>query len=79
VTKNSRPSITAPELGGVDWRKSSYSGGGSGQCVEVADARSAYKAVAVRDSKDPAGPALLFAPSAFANFLAEVRAGRFDA
>jgi hypothetical protein len=34
------------------WRKSSYSAGNNGECVEVSYAG------AVRDSKNPAGPAL---------------------
>ena len=39
------------------WRKSSYSGGNGGDCVEVA--RTLPAAIAVRDSKDPDGPALV--------------------
>jgi uncharacterized protein DUF397 len=54
------------------WRKSSYSGN-SANCVEVA--ASAEK-VAVRDSKNPTGP-MITAP-AFAAFLADTKAGRFD-
>lgn len=57
----------------VDWRKSSYSGANGGNCVEVADLA---PVVGVRDSKNPAGPALLFAPAAWAAFLADVKAGR---
>ena len=45
-------------LDNVIWRKSSYSGSNGGDCVEVAmlpgDSR------AVRDSKDPGGPKLMF-------------------
>jgi hypothetical protein len=59
------------------WRKSSYSGGDNGSCLEVADGLPG--AVPVRDSKDPQGPALVFASSAWASFVAEVRAGRFSA
>nr|WP_258341969.1 DUF397 domain-containing protein [Saccharopolyspora gregorii] len=56
----------ASNLGGVVWRKSSYSGQGGGACVELASVRSA---VGVRDSKDPDGPALLFGRSAWAAFV----------
>ncbi|WP_406204216.1 DUF397 domain-containing protein [Kitasatospora sp. NBC_01560] len=35
--------------------------------------------VPVRDSKDPDGPALVFATSAWQSFLAAVRAGDFPA
>jgi hypothetical protein len=55
------------------WRKSSYSGGNGGACVEVA--RNLPGAVAVRDSKDPAGPVLAFAPEEWAAFTAGVKAG----
>jgi hypothetical protein len=42
------------------WRKSSYSGNGGGNCVEVA--RNIPHVVAVRDSKDPYGPVLTLTP-----------------
>ncbi|MFV2084111.1 DUF397 domain-containing protein [Micromonospora sp. LOL_021] len=32
-------------------------------------------AVGVRDSKDATGPALLFSPAAFTNFLSSLKAG----
>ncbi|MGW0894763.1 DUF397 domain-containing protein [Saccharopolyspora sp. NPDC002578] len=49
------------------WRKSSRSGGGFGNnCVEVAFAG---PAVAVRDSKEPDGPALAFTTEAWRSFL----------
>jgi hypothetical protein len=38
------------------WRKSSHSGNGGADCVEVA--RNLAHTVAVRDSKDPRGPVL---------------------
>lgn len=52
------------------WRKSSYSGN-DGNCVEVAPGLP--DAVAVRDSKDPSGPALVFARDEWAAFLARMR------
>jgi Domain of unknown function (DUF397) len=54
------------------WRKSSYSGGNGGDCVEVARALPA--AIAVRDSKDPDGPKLIFTPADWAAFTQAVRA-----
>ncbi|MGA5818881.1 DUF397 domain-containing protein [Kitasatospora sp. NPDC094028] len=59
----------------LEWRKSSYSGQG-GDCVEVAGG--AAGVVPVRDSKDPDGPALLFAADAWASFLAGVKGGEFS-
>ncbi|WP_422734899.1 DUF397 domain-containing protein [Micromonospora sp. WMMD558] len=55
------------DLNGARWRKSS---GNGGNCVEVAD--NLPGVVAVRDSKDPAGPALTFASSAWRAFVAQV-------
>jgi Domain of unknown function (DUF397) len=64
----------------ADWRKSSYSNGAGNNCVEVADLTgTAHGAVAIRDSKDPSGPALLIAPEAFAAFIGAVREGHFGA
>jgi hypothetical protein len=53
----------------VVWRKSSYSGSET-NCVEVA---TLDQVVAVRDSKNPAGPALAFGPDDWAAFVATVK------
>ncbi|GAB3069141.1 DUF397 domain-containing protein [Micromonospora schwarzwaldensis] len=55
------------DLSNARWRKSSRSNAAGGACVEVADARPG--GVAVRDSKDPAGPVLAFAPDAWRAFV----------
>ena len=60
------------DLNRADWRKSSYSGNNGGACVEVA--RNLPGVVAVRDSKDPHGPALVFTPADWAAFLAALKA-----
>ncbi|MBE1490031.1 DUF397 domain-containing protein [Plantactinospora soyae] len=52
------------------WRKSSRSNGAGGNCVEVAD--SLPGRVLVRDSKDQAGPVLVFGPSAWHAFVQDV-------
>ncbi|HUZ25729.1 MAG TPA: DUF397 domain-containing protein [Streptosporangiaceae bacterium] len=64
------------DLSSAQWKKSSYSGNNGGQCVEVA--ANLPGVVAVRDSKDPEGPALVLDPDAFAAFTAGVRRGEFD-
>ncbi len=61
------------DLTRADWRKSTYSNGNGGACVEVA--RNIPGIVAVRDSKNPSGPALVLGPGAGKAFLARVRAG----
>ena len=58
------------------WRKSSYSGGNGGNCVEIAALPDHSRAV--RDSKDPEGPKLVLAPTAWRTFTAAVKAGAFD-
>ena len=53
----------------LSWRKSSYSGNGGGNCVEVAsDGR-----VLVRDSQDRSGPALQLPPAAWHTFADQVK------
>ena len=61
------------DLIGARWRKSTRSGGNGGNCVEVADNLGAV--VGVRDSKDPAGPVLTFAPAVWTRFVALVKRG----
>jgi Domain of unknown function (DUF397) len=61
------------DLSHAEWRKASYSSNGGGSCVEVA--RNLPGVVAVRDSKDPGGPALVLAPAQWEAFTAGVRDG----
>ncbi|MEO3974430.1 DUF397 domain-containing protein [Streptomyces sp. CAU 1734] len=58
----------SPEL---TWTKSSYSGG-TNDCVEVA--HGVPGAMPVRDSKNPAGPALVFPAGAWSAFVSNVKA-----
>ena len=58
------------------WRKSSYSGNGGGNCVEVAS--NLRGRVAVRDSKDPDGPKLAFTEEAWSEFVRDITRGEFD-
>jgi hypothetical protein len=55
------------DLIGASWRKSTRSGSGGGNCVEVAD--NLPGVVGVRDSKDQAGPVLTFEPGAWQAFI----------
>jgi hypothetical protein len=67
--------IAADELGGVTWRKSRASNP-SGDCIEVAALASG--AVAVRNSRDPHGPALVYTRAEIAAFLRGAKDGEFD-
>lgn len=62
------------DLSSAQWRKSSYSNGTGGECLEVADHFPGV--LPVRDSKMPEAPALVVAAGAWAPFVAAVRAGR---
>ncbi|MGA2829636.1 MAG: DUF397 domain-containing protein [Streptosporangiaceae bacterium] len=54
----------------MNWRKSSYSSGNGGECVEVAS----LDGVAVRDTKqDSTGPVLRFTPAAWRRFANQVK------
>ena len=64
------------DLTSAEWRVSSYTGSNGGNCVEVA--RNLPGLVAVRDSKDREGPALVIEPRAFAALLVGIRAGQFN-
>ena len=68
-------SIDVSLLGDVQWRKASASNP-SGDCVEVAAL--AGGDVAVRNSREPHGPALVYTPAEIAAFLAGAKAGEFD-
>lgn len=61
------------DLTRAEWRKSSYSGN-NGDCVEVA--RNMPGIVAVRDSKDPDGPRLVFTAVGWQAFTDRVKADR---
>lgn len=60
------------DMTGATWRKSSYSGGNGGTCVEVGRSTGA---VAVRDSKDPDGPKLTFPASEWRTFTRHLKSG----
>src|SRR5487761_785091 len=70
------PSLNSPSLNSAAWVKSSYGGPTGGNCVELAHLPGGR--VAVRNSRDPAGPALVFTPAEWDAFLAGAKDGEFD-
>ncbi|GLF96921.1 DUF397 domain-containing protein [Streptomyces yaizuensis] len=66
----------ADALTSVTWTKSSHSNA-TGNCVELAKLPDG--SVALRNSRDPQGPALIYTPDEIAAFVAGARTGDFDA
>jgi hypothetical protein len=60
----------------MTWRKSSYSGNGGADCVELA--RTPTGDIAARDSKAPDDGMLRFKPQTLQAFLTEVKRGDHD-
>ncbi|MER8231872.1 DUF397 domain-containing protein [Streptomyces sp. NPDC094049] len=72
-----RSEHTVPDSSSLTgWFKSSYSGGGQGECLELARG---HLGAPVRDSKAATGPALVFSADGWSTFVTAVRDGRFPA
>jgi len=67
--------MPAGQLPSAPWRKSSASNP-SGSCVEIAELPGG--AVAVRNSRDADGPALIYPRAEMAAFLRAIKNGEFD-
>jgi hypothetical protein len=70
--------VQSTDLSGATWLKSSHSNGGYGDqtnCVEVAQLSGR---VAMRDSKDRAGPVLAFTHPEWQAFVGGIRTSQFD-
>ena len=71
-TYNGMPSS---ELDGISWQKSAHSNP-NGACVEVA--MLPHGEIAFRNSRFPAGPALIYTRAEVEAFLAGAKDGEFD-
>lgn len=76
MSKPIRNATSAARLAAVTWRKSTRSGQ-LGNCVEAAALDRGE--VALRNSRFPSGPALIFSRDEMAAFLAGAKDGEFDA
>ena len=71
-----RNTVPAHALADAPWRKSTRSQ--TSNCVEVAPLGAGPAAVALRDSKDPSGPVLLFNRVGWLGFIGGAKNGQFD-
>lgn len=71
-----RNGVSAGDLEGVAWQKSSRSNP-SGNCVEMAKLPDGH-GIALRNSRDPHGPALIYTFDEIAAFILGARDGDFD-
>lgn len=67
--------MPAALLGAEGWHKP-WSGGNGGSCVEAMLLRDGR--VALRQSTDPDGPALIYTPTEIESFIAGVKSGDAD-
>lgn len=66
--------LTDPERMSLVWRKAQRSTN-NGACVEAA---AVVGKIALRDSKDPSGPVLVYTPDEWSAFLDGAKNGEFD-
>ncbi|MDH6110852.1 hypothetical protein P3T36_004426 [Kitasatospora sp. MAP12-15] len=68
-----QPHDRAPAAHDPAWFKSSYSSEQGGNCIEGARLSTG---IAIRDSKDKAGPSLVFSTAAWQSLINSIKSGR---
>jgi hypothetical protein len=66
------------DLAGVEWRISTRSSSGGGNCVEAGPLSDGSGRVAVRHSKAPEGAVIVYTRAEWDAFLADAKDGEFD-
>jgi hypothetical protein len=75
TARTGKITLTDAERASLAWLKA-QSSSHNGACVEIAEA--AVGNIAIRDSKDPDGPILVYTPAEFKAFLSGAQNGEFD-
>lgn len=75
MANETRNGMLAAQLAGAVWRKSTRSGA-QGNCVEIAPLGAGE--IAIRNSRDPYGPALIYTSAEMTAFVAGIKDGEFD-
>lgn len=70
--------LTPGELADIDWRISTHSPNGGGNCVEAGPLNDGTGRVALRHSHHPDGTVIVYTADEWAAFTAGVRDGEFD-
>jgi hypothetical protein len=70
--------LTASELAGINWRKSTRSTSGHGQCVEAGPLADGSGRVALRHSHHPEDSVIVYTRAEWEAFLAGAKDGEFD-
>jgi hypothetical protein len=74
VVMSGKITLSGSERSNLAWQKA-QSSTVNGQCIEIA---STADKIAIRDSKDPNGPILVYTLAEFSAFLEGARNGEFD-
>lgn len=79
MSETRTPGVPGPgELAGVAWHISTRSDGNGASCVEAGPLADGSGQVAVRHSRNPGGPVIVYTRAEWDAFLAGAKDGEFD-